>query len=530
MHRPADPTRCRRLLLVLGIALGTVLAGAGPATALDVVAADPGGLRAGVTFSPDGDGVADELAIVAAGAPGERVRLVVEVARGLGATSVIARTRPVAIGRSGRARLVWDGHGGGRLLSDGPYVARVCTSAGACAADRVAVHLRVLAAAIATQRSFAPGENVPLLIQGDQQRVAVGLAPDDARPGTPPTEAVTLAPGRRRYALPRDIAPGLYRLVVTDGTRVGWRGLPLLVRAPALAAPPPGVTLVVLPALTWAVYNEYDADRDGRPDSHYETPGSAVTRLGVPYETAGLPAPGSAGREQDAGHTDGFMRTWRLLGGANALPATFVTDLQLARLPAAVLRRYAALLFLGHGEYYTRAEFERIRAYQTGGGDFLYGSANGFYALTEVRGDAVRLLVRPQRTPSLNDALITAVQYTGCCWSVGSPGPLLVTAAGLRAAPWAFRGTGLRAGDVLAYAGGEIDGFGPQTPPGLTVLAELDWRAPDRPIQSGAMVLARRAGGGRVFAPGTMGFIDGTARNARLRRVFGNVWSRFAAE
>ncbi len=481
-----------------------------------------------VTFSPDGDGRGDVVHVDVRARPGDRIRLVVSEGRSLGTSTIVARGPRATVPRSGRVRLRWNGHGAAGLLSDGPYVARACSEDGACAAQPIAVHLRVLAAYIDADTGFAPGALVPLVVLSERATVTIGIGADDARPEDAVRDAVSRSPGRMTYRLPPDLRPGLHRLIVTTGSRSGWRALPLLVHPPDLAHPAAGTTLIVMPYLTWSVYNEHDGDRDGRPDSHYETPASRTTLLRAPYETAGLAAPGTAGREQDATHTDGFMRTWRLLGGAERLPAAFVTDVQLERMGDATVRRYSSVLFLGHTEYYTRRLFERVRAYQLGGGDFLYASANGFYALVDVRGGGVRLLARPQRSPQLNDALVTGVQYTGCCWSVGSPGPLRVTAAGLRRAPWAFRGTGLQAGDVLAYAGGEIDGFGPQSPVGMTVLAELDWRAPDRPVQSAAMVLIDRPGGGRVFSPGTMGFVDGTARNARVRRLFGNVWTRFA--
>lgn len=519
------------------IAVLVLAAWCAPAGAASITAAGPTPERSdgrtpsgfAATFSPDGDGRGDALVVAVRGRPGQRLRIVAAVAATGPSTRVVARSAFRRVPAGGVLRLRWNGRAAGRLLSDGPYLVRVCGPDGVCARGVVAAHLRVLSAAILDTASFRSGALVPLRIASDSPSAIVGIAADDARPGAPLMGAAVVKPGRTAFRLPRSLPAGLYRLVVMTGGSTAWRALPLAVHAGDLDRPGPGTTLVVLPHLTWSVYNEHDADRDGLPDSHYENPASATTPLIAPYEQPGMLAPGSAGREQDAGHTVGFTRTWRLLGGARRLPAAFATDLQLARMDPAALHRYAAILFLGHGEYYTRRVFDRIRRYQLHGGDFMYASANGFYALVRQRGGFVRVLSRPQRGPQLNDALVTGVQYTGCCWSVGSPGPLRVTASGLRAARWAFRGTGLRAGDVLAYAGGEIDGFGPQSPKGMTVLARLEWRAPDRPRQSSAMVLLRRPGGGRVFAPGTMGFIGGTARNAALRRLFGNVWTRFAA-
>lgn len=512
-----------------------MLAAATPARAATVVSAgptpDPGDGRTArgfaVTFSPDGDGRNDAVVVRVRGTRGERFHLVASTAGILGSEVPSGRGSGAAVGPDGTATLRWAGRDGRRLLSDGPYVLRVCGDSGTCLPTRIAAHLRNLAVSIRSPNGFAAGAAVPLDIAADVPEVAIGIASDTAEPGAPLVARTTAAPGRLSYRLPDDLAPGLYRLIVTTSRPTGWRALPLVVHGVDLGHPAPGTTLVVLPRFTWSVYNRHDADRDGLPDSHYTTPSSQVTSLDAPYETPGMTAPGRAGREQDASHTAGFTRTWQLLGGPTRLPSQFVTDAELERLPAEVVRRYAAMLVLGHAEYSTRRLFERIRGYQLAGGDFLYTSANGFYALVERRGGGVRLIARPYRTTDVNDALVTGVQYSGCCWSVGSPGPLLVTREGIRRAPWVFRGTGLRAGDVLTYAGGEIDGFGPQAPPGMLALAEIAWRAPDPP-QSAAMVLLRRPGGGRVFAGGTMGLIGGAARNATLRRVLGNVWVEFA--
>ena len=511
-------------LSAAGSAHGATVLSAGPTP-------DPGDGRTAhgfaVTFSPDADGRNDVVEVRVRGERGARYRLVAATAGILGAETAAGQGPTGRVGPDGTATLRWRGRDGRRALSDGPYLLRVCSAAGGCLPTTIAAHLRIVAASIRTPTGFAPGADVPLDIAADVPEVTIGVAPDTAQHDTPLIGPTTAAPGRSSYRLPADLTPGLYRLVVTTGQSHGWRALPLIVHGGDLTHPAPGTTLVVLPQFTWSVYNRYDADRDGLPDSHYTSPSSRRTRLTAPYETPGLTAPGRAGREQDTSHTAGFTRTWRLLGGAEELPSQFVTDAQLEQLPNAVVRRYAAMLFLGHTEYATRRLFDRVRAYQLGGGDFLYTSANGFYALVARSGDGVRLIARPYRTATVNDALITGAQYTGCCWSVGSPGPLLVTREGLRRAPWAFRGTGLRAGDVLTYAGGEIDGFGPQAPAGMLALASIDWRAPDPP-QSAAMVLLRRPGGGRVFAGGTMGLIGGTARNAVLRRVLGNVWAEFA--
>jgi hypothetical protein len=251
-----------------------------------------------------------------------------------------------------------------------------------------------------------------------------------------------------------------------------------------------------------------------------------VTPLTAPYEWPGTAAPGNAGREQDYKHMRGFMRAYAEYGGPDAFPAAFVTDVEFGRLAQTSINRYDMVLFPGHTEYYTSAIFDKARAYQRSGGDFAYLSANGFFASVTVTGNDVRMIARPQRSPGRNDAMITGVQYSGCCWVEGSPGPMRVPPAALRRVPWIFDGTGLRAGDILLWAGGEIDGFGPQSPGGMSVLADIEWTAVEA-YQPAQTVLYSTPGGGRVFAAGTMAFVQGLGERYAVRRLFENVWTRF---
>jgi hypothetical protein len=122
--------------------------------------------------------------------------------------------------------------------------------------------------------------------------------------------------------------------------------------------------------------------------------------------------------------------------------------------------------------------------------------------------------------------MITGVQYSGCCWVRGSPGPMRISATAFRRLSWVFDGTGLRPGDILLWAGGEIDGFGPQSPRGMNVLADIEWKATEA-YQPAQTVLYSTPGGGRVFAAGTMAFVQGMGERFAVRRLFENVWTRF---
>ncbi len=523
------------LLLIRHLAFGFIAAmacvpaaqalqvtGAGP-----IVDADDGPKpgRIAVSFSPDGDGANDVAFATVRGTPGTRVRMIARAWGTSGSVRTVGTGTVVVIPASGEARVEWRGRSGRRPLADGPYDVAVCATSGGCAGTRIAAHLRNLAALIDSDGGFAPGDAVPLVIRSDRERLTVGIGPDGVNGRMPLMAQTEVASGRVSYRIPDDLEAGLYRLVVKGASGV-WRALPLLVRTTDLERPPKRATLVVMPYLTWSVYNRYDADRDGRPDTHYVIAPQRMTPLVAPYERPGTAAPGNAGREQDFKHMRGFMRAYAEYGGPDAFPAAFVTDVEFGRMAQVAIDRYDMVLFPGHTEYVTTGIFDRVRAYQRSGGDFVYLSANGFFASIAVTGNAVRLLARPQRSPTRNDGMITGVQYSGCCWVRGSPGPMRISATAFRRLSWVFDGTGLRPGDILLWAGGEIDGFGPQSPRGMNVLADIEWKATEA-YQPAQTVLYSTPGGGRVFAAGTMAFVQGMGERFAVRRLFENVWTRF---
>ncbi len=515
--------------------LVSVLAIAATASAMSVVGAgpsvDPGdGQTRGkwaITFSPDNDRANDVTWVRVRARAGSRVQLVVTVSGLSGNSKVLDRGATVVVPKSGVARVTWTGMAGRHAYSDGSYRLKVCDVGGECSATSVVAHLRIVSAWIRSTGSFAPGQNVPLKIVTDAKTVTVGLAPDNAVSPREARGVVRLTPGSRDYTLPSTLTPGLYRLIVSTGRAGGWRALPLLVHEGSLAKPAARTTLVVMPYLTWRVYNQLDADRDGQSDSHYQTPTSKLTTLVGPYEVPGLIAPGTAGREQDYAHTKSFMTAYAKYGGQRSFPIDVITDVEFGRLPQSTIGRYAAVMFPGHTEYYTTAIFQRARHYELHGGNFIYGSANGFYALTRIEGKHVRLIARPHDTPKQNASLITGVQYTGCCWVGGGPGPLIATASAFKRAPWVFEGTALKPGSPITWTGGEIDGLVGSVPANLTVIGTIKWTNKVDPPQPAQMVLFTNRGGGQVFAPGTMGFVGSLTRNFSVRQIFRNVWQHF---
>jgi hypothetical protein len=511
--------------------ISAALSFASAANALSVVTAGPkvaGDVgRYTLTFSPDRDGRNDSAWILVQARPGSRVHVVATVAGLSGMSRTVARGRNVTVPAKGRVRVRWDGLAGRHAYSDGSYVLNVCDSSGACATRSVVAHLRVVSAWIRSTGSFAPGQKVPLMVLTDTASVRVGVAPDSATAPSEARDVVRVDPGASSYTLPSSLTPGLYRLIVSTGSADGWRALPLLIHSSALATPAPRTTLMVMPYLTWRVYNQFDADEDGQSDSHYQTPRSARTTLMGPYEVPGLIAPGSTGREQDYSHTKTLMAALAKYGGAKTFPIEVITDVEFGRLSQATIRRYAAVMFPGHTEYYTTAIFKRARDYQMHGGNFIYGSANGFYALTRIEGSSVRLIARPYSTPTQNPSLITGVRYTGCCWLGGAPGPLIATAAAFKRTPWVFAGTALKPGSPITWTGGEIDGLVGSVPRNLTIIGTIKWTNRLERPQPAQMVLYTNPGGGQVFAPGTMGFVGSLTRNFSVRQIFRNVWQRF---
>ena len=139
----------------------------------------------------------------------------------------------------------------------------------------------------------------------------------------------------------------------------------------------------------------------------------------------------------------------------------------------------------------------------------------------------MRLIARPHDTPKQNASLITGVQYTGCCWVGGGPGPLIATASAFKRAPWVFEGTALKPGSPITWTGGEIDGLVGSVPANLTVIGTIKWTNKVDPPQPAQMVLFTNRGGGQVFAPGTMGFVGSLTRNFSVRQIFRNVWQHF---
>jgi len=124
--------------------------------------------------------------------------------------------------------------------------------------------------------------------------------------------------------------------------------------------------LVVWPYLTWRAYSAYDADLNGIPDSWYQFWRQRRVSLKGPLLRDGV--------EDDHKAALPFSR-WL----CSRHPRTQqITDVELGRLPLSTLRKYRAIVFPGHTEYYEPATYDLLMRYRDEGGNLVFLQANPF--------------------------------------------------------------------------------------------------------------------------------------------------------
>jgi len=501
-----------------------------------------------VTFSPDGDGRGDRVLIRAREAPGDRLRL--DVRRLSSAVHIDAGVQDVG---SPVATLTWNGlDADGERQPSGSYVIRACSAlTGECAATRVLAHLRALTVFTPRVTAVSVGETIPVVIATDRVGpYTLDLVPASAPRGPGAGESMVARPGRLGFRIP-PVAGGLELLRVRSGEEVTY--FPIVVHEAELplGLPPPSTALVVYPYLTWRAYDRSDLDRDGRIDSWYAHPRQPVVPLTGPFESLRR-EPGLASREAGAGSGRAFA-VWL---HEHDLTAQHVTDIELGRMPAAVLRRYATIVFAGHTEYYERATYDRLLVYRNRGGRLYFLQANSFYGEVAVGRSSITRLSYRFRTPARSDFRLAANGYRSCCWP-RSTAPRYHLAPGVRERlPWLFEGTDLKANDAFGLPLTEADAVDPQlSPPGTVTIASavvprfanpgeveaFGWLGTQPFAHEPAPIRPRRVdiayaatGRGEVFSWGNNGFMESLllsslpeAERAALSRVALNVWMRF---
>jgi N,N-dimethylformamidase beta subunit-like protein len=483
-------------------------------------------------ISPNGNGVNDSLEVhlrtPAAGQLGlrayvwggrlsgwKRIRTGVSVAAGGPVTTI-----------------VWDGTTStGHVVRDGSYVLTVCKAgAGRLLPPRVlrrqrrpgvaeasvaqppwrrttclprprVVRVERLAAYVDSTESYEPGAKVPLVVSADNGDAQVELEQDCSG---------------RRFAtstLPHRIPSGLYHFVANESQGNEFRA-PVVVRdRRPLARPRAGTALVVWPYLTWRAYNAYDADLDGRPDSWYQFwRQRRVSLVGTILAN---------GVEDDHKAALPFSR-WLCSRSART---QHVTDVELGRLPLATLRRYSAVVFPGHTEYYEPATYDLLKRYRDAGGALVFLQANPFYRQVHIdREHNAVVMTDYDAREGRSDFALAGVGYDGCCFPRDRAAPY-VAASGraYQRVRWLFRGTGITPGRRFGYAGSESDRIDPELTPRDHVVAAQAVIRGKRGVISASMVWSR-AGRGSVFATGSYTFLR--MGQGLTYKLLDNVWRK----
>jgi hypothetical protein len=482
-------------------------------------------------ISPNGNGVRDSLTVKTNASSGALLGL--RVYAWGGRLSGWKRIRTGVSSTTGE--LSWDGTSAtGRALGDGTYQVTVCykdpgrllpprgvlrpgpaeasvrrppwRSTG-CAENPHVVRVERLALFVDSTGSFRQGESVPLVASADRGKAGISLERDC----TAPAEEQMIASDDGSIRIPLGSRPGLYHAVAGDPAGDQFRA-PIVVRSPlSLDRPEPHSALVVWPYLTWRAYNAYDADLNGIPDSWYQFWRQRRISLKGPLLRDGL--------EDDHVAALPFSR-WLC---SRSLRTQQITDVELGRLPLSTLRRYRAIVFPGHSEYYEPKTYDLLRRYRDEGGNLVFLQANPFYR--QVRIDRARnavVMTDYDAREGRSDFALAGVGYDGCCFPKARAVPYV--AAGGRdyeRVRWLFRGTGIEPGRLFGVAASESDRFDPQLTQRDHVVAAQAIIRGKRGVINAAMVWSR-AGRGQTFATGNYTFLR--MGRGLTYKLLDNVW------
>jgi hypothetical protein len=299
--------------------------------------------------------------------------------------------------------------------------------------------------------------------------------------------------------------------------RLSWGGnvdyAPFVLRPSRLRTAP---VLVIEPTNTWHAYDNLDGD------SWYLDSNVHKVDLAHPFtatDIRGAPVP--AGLPEQFWKLDlGFLR-WYWPSGYRA---DFFSDDDLERITSVKqLLRYRLIVFAGHEEYVTSHVYDLITRYRDAGGNLAFLSANNFFYRVEVHGNTMvgrtrwRDLGRPE-------ASLIGAQYVG--WNEARWPNHPYRVIDRQAAPWLFRGTGLRDGVTFGNYGIEIDEPNTVSPDDTDVLADI-------PNEFGhgkpADMTIYRMGRSTVFDAGVFNF-GASAHWAHISRMVSNLWSHLSGE
>jgi hypothetical protein len=519
-HLGGRNTGLKELLLAATVVLLAIVPGAAArqAPALRISLDRP-------VFSPNGNGVNDTLTVRTSVSPGTLVGLRVYAWGGR-----LSGWKRIRTGVSSTSPdLSWNGTtASGGEIGDGTYQVTVCYKdpgsplaargvvrpglaeasvrrppwrTTGCAPAR-AVRVERLAAFVDSTGSFQQGGRLPLVVSADHGQYGVALTRDCTG------ETVSDA-----SIVPTALDPGLYHAVATDSADDRFQA-PVVVRAPwPLDQPRPHAALVVWPYLTWRAYSAYDADLNGIPDSWYQFWRQRRVSLKGPLLRDGV--------EDDHKAAVGFSR-WLC---ARPVRTQQITDFELGRLPLSTLRKYKAIVFPGHSEYYEPATYDLLKRYRDGGGNLVFLQANPFYR--QVRVDPAQNAVEMtdyDAREGRSDFALTGVGYDGCCFpKVRAQSYLAATRKDYDRVRWLFRGTGIGPGQAFGVANSESDRVDPGLSPRDHVIAGQAIMRGKYGVIHAAMTWSH-AGRGQVFATGNYTFLR--MGRGLTYKLLDNVWAK----
>jgi hypothetical protein len=450
------------------------------------------------TISPNGDGFRDAATIEYQPASAGFARLEVDRADHKGSVLV---DDAIPVGGAA-ATLSWSPPAG---TTPGTYVVRVTSSGRAPARAVVRVQSVEVAAGAA---GYAQGDVAQFAVATDAAGLRIDILRMDASSVTTSSNtavdgtvvarirsvqwiAHTNAPHNVRVPI-GDWPSGVYfaRVTTTDG-RVGFA--PFVLRPRRLGT---SHVAVVLPTNTWQAYNFYDRNGDGRGDTWYAGWHAHRTRLGRPFLNNGVPS-----------HFRRYDLPFLVWAAARQVHADFLTDGDLERIGsgAQLARLYDFVVFPGHHEYVTQAEYDIVRGFRDRGGNLAWLSANNFFWKVVRHGPELERVAQ-WRTLGRPEASLIGVQYRGNDEGERR-GPMHAVAG---AAPWLFARTPLLQGGAWGDFGIEIDHTAPSSPPGTTVVASVpDLYGPGFTAQ---MTYYETAAGAKVFAAGAFSLAAGAVR------------------
>jgi len=203
--------------------------------------------------------------------------------------------------------------------------------------------------------------------------------------------------------------------------------------------------------------------------------------------------------------------------GWNHRPVDYLAQADLERISDVrrLRRAYDLIIFPGHHEYVTSREFGLVTGFRNLGGNLMFLSANNFFWRVERDGSILRLIAM-WRDLGRPEAALVGVQYVA--YGSHLRGPYVVRRSD--AAPWMFRGTGLRNGSSFGSFGIEVDRTSGASPRRVRVLAEI--RNGQGRALTGQMAYYTR-GNAKVFATGAF-TLGGSATRRYGAGLLENLW------